>query len=249
MNEVHVIATVLSVDLENAYDVLAMLGASAALTISEIPFGGPIGSVRVGRIDGEFVVNPTLDGAPGRVRPRPRRRRHRRRHRHGRGRRQARSPRPSSSRRCASRTRRSRSSSTSSSSCSASAASPSGTSPDVRPSTRACSPRSAAGFGAALDAATQVPDKKERQDATADGQEGRRRAARSPRTPTPERVAQVKRAARQAREGHHPRPHRRREAPPRRPRAPTRSGRSPARSASSRARTAAPSSPAARRRL
>jgi len=60
MNEVHVVATVLSVDLENNYDVLATLGASAALGLSEIPFHGPIGSVRVGRIEDEFVINPTL---------------------------------------------------------------------------------------------------------------------------------------------------------------------------------------------
>ncbi len=60
MNEVHVVATVLSVDLENNYDVLATLGASAALSLSEIPFLGPIGSVRVGRIEDEFVINPTL---------------------------------------------------------------------------------------------------------------------------------------------------------------------------------------------
>ena len=60
MNEVHVVATVLSVDLENNYDVLATLGASAALGLSEIPFLGPIGSVRIGRIEDEFVINPTL---------------------------------------------------------------------------------------------------------------------------------------------------------------------------------------------
>ncbi len=60
MNEVHVVATTLSVDFELSYDVLATLGASAALTISNIPFGGPIGSVHVGRIDGQLVVNPTL---------------------------------------------------------------------------------------------------------------------------------------------------------------------------------------------
>jgi len=60
MNEVHVVATTFSVDLENAHDVLATLGASAALTISEIPFGGPVGSVRMGLIDGQFVVNPTM---------------------------------------------------------------------------------------------------------------------------------------------------------------------------------------------
>jgi len=60
MNEVHIVATTLSVDLENAHDVLATLGASAALTLSEIPFGGPVGSVRMGLIDGQFVVNPSL---------------------------------------------------------------------------------------------------------------------------------------------------------------------------------------------
>jgi polyribonucleotide nucleotidyltransferase len=49
------------VDFENNYDTLASIGASAALTISEIPFEGPIGSVRVGRIDGELVINPTLE--------------------------------------------------------------------------------------------------------------------------------------------------------------------------------------------
>src|SRR5512135_2806345 len=61
MNEVQIIGTVLSVDQENAYDVLAMLGASAALHVSEIPFAGPIGSVRIGIIDGQYVVNPTLE--------------------------------------------------------------------------------------------------------------------------------------------------------------------------------------------
>ena len=61
MNEIHVVATTLSVDFEMSYDVLATLGASAALTISNIPFGGPIGSVHVGRIDGQLVVNPTLE--------------------------------------------------------------------------------------------------------------------------------------------------------------------------------------------
>ena len=60
MNEVQVIATVLSIDQEYAYDVLAMTGASAALTLSEIPFLGPLAAVRVGLIDGEYVVNPLL---------------------------------------------------------------------------------------------------------------------------------------------------------------------------------------------
>ena len=58
--ETQVIATVLSMDQENDSDMLAMVGASAALEISDIPFAGPIASVRVGRIDGQFVANPTL---------------------------------------------------------------------------------------------------------------------------------------------------------------------------------------------
>ncbi len=58
--ETQVIATVLSMDQENDPDILAMIGASAALTLSDIPFAGPIASVRVGRIDGQFVINPTI---------------------------------------------------------------------------------------------------------------------------------------------------------------------------------------------
>jgi polyribonucleotide nucleotidyltransferase len=58
--ETQVIATVLSMDQENDPDTLAMLGASAALEISDIPFAGPIASVRVGRINGEFKVNPSI---------------------------------------------------------------------------------------------------------------------------------------------------------------------------------------------
>jgi polyribonucleotide nucleotidyltransferase len=61
MNEVHIVATTLSVDFEISYDTLASIGASAALTISEIPFEGPIGSVRIARVAGAFVVNPTLE--------------------------------------------------------------------------------------------------------------------------------------------------------------------------------------------
>jgi len=57
--ETQVIAFVLSADTENDPDILAMIGASAALTVSDIPFNGPIGAVRIGRIDGEFVINPT----------------------------------------------------------------------------------------------------------------------------------------------------------------------------------------------
>src|SRR5262245_42529199 len=58
-NEVQVICTVLSADMVVPHDILAINGASAALAISPLPFLGPVGGVRVGRIDGEFVVNPT----------------------------------------------------------------------------------------------------------------------------------------------------------------------------------------------
>lgn len=58
-NDVHVMATVLSVDYDNAPELCGMLGASASLAISDIPWDGPIAGVRVGRVNGEFVVNPT----------------------------------------------------------------------------------------------------------------------------------------------------------------------------------------------
>ncbi len=60
-NEVQVICTVLSADLVTPHDILCINGASAALMISPLPFLGPIGAVRVGRIDGELVVNPSLE--------------------------------------------------------------------------------------------------------------------------------------------------------------------------------------------
>jgi polyribonucleotide nucleotidyltransferase len=60
-NETQVIATVLSMDQQNDPDILAMIGASAALTISEIPFQGPVAGVRVGYIDGQYILNPTKD--------------------------------------------------------------------------------------------------------------------------------------------------------------------------------------------
>ncbi|MGE0408248.1 MAG: polyribonucleotide nucleotidyltransferase [Amphiplicatus sp.] len=63
-NEVQVIATVLSHDLENDPDVVAMIATSAALTISGIPFLGPIGAARVGYVNGGYVLNPTLDQMP-----------------------------------------------------------------------------------------------------------------------------------------------------------------------------------------
>ncbi|HUQ23408.1 MAG TPA: polyribonucleotide nucleotidyltransferase [Gaiellaceae bacterium] len=58
-NEVQVICTVLSADLVTPHDILCINGASAALMISPLPFFGPVGAVRVGRIDGQFVLNPT----------------------------------------------------------------------------------------------------------------------------------------------------------------------------------------------
>lgn len=58
-NEIQVIATVISSDKERSADILAMLGASTALHISEIPFAGPIAAIRVGYSDGKFLLNPT----------------------------------------------------------------------------------------------------------------------------------------------------------------------------------------------
>jgi polyribonucleotide nucleotidyltransferase len=62
-NEVQVICTVLSADLVTGHDILCINGASAALMISPLPFLGPVGAVRIGRLDGELVVNPTLQEA------------------------------------------------------------------------------------------------------------------------------------------------------------------------------------------
>ena len=59
MNEVQIIATILSVDPEINPDILALIGASAALEISGLPFNGPIGAARVGFVDGEYVLNPS----------------------------------------------------------------------------------------------------------------------------------------------------------------------------------------------
>src|SRR5947207_3335093 len=64
-NETQVVCTVLSHDLENDPDVVALIGSSAALTISGIPFMGPIAGCRVGYINGDYVLNPTVDQLPG----------------------------------------------------------------------------------------------------------------------------------------------------------------------------------------
>lgn len=60
-NDVQIVATALSVDQNNTPDIPAMIGASCALCISDIPFNGPIAGVRVGLINGEFIINPTIE--------------------------------------------------------------------------------------------------------------------------------------------------------------------------------------------
>ncbi len=62
-HEVQVVAQVLSVEQDNTPDTVAMIGASIALTISDIPFDGPIGGVTVGYVDGDYVINPTVEQA------------------------------------------------------------------------------------------------------------------------------------------------------------------------------------------
>jgi polyribonucleotide nucleotidyltransferase len=65
-NEVHVVGTVLGTDMNTPYDVLAINGASAALVVSDIPFAGPIGAVRIGwSTDGEWIPFPTYEEAEG----------------------------------------------------------------------------------------------------------------------------------------------------------------------------------------
>lgn len=59
-NDVQVVATVMSVDLDASPEIAAMIGSSVALAISDIPWDGPTGSVIVGRVDGNFIINPTL---------------------------------------------------------------------------------------------------------------------------------------------------------------------------------------------
>src|SRR5512137_1205236 len=61
LNDTQIMATVVSADRDNDPGILAMIGASAALEVSDIPFSGPIAGVRVGRVDGRFVANPTAE--------------------------------------------------------------------------------------------------------------------------------------------------------------------------------------------
>lgn len=60
-NDVQIVTTVLSVDKNNSPTIAAMIGASAALHVSNIPFAGPVGGVKVGLVDGQFIINPTLE--------------------------------------------------------------------------------------------------------------------------------------------------------------------------------------------
>src|SRR3954471_21530763 len=62
-NEVQVQSIVLSADGQNDPDILSIVGASAALTVSDIPWDGPLGAVRIGRVNGQFVANPTHEQA------------------------------------------------------------------------------------------------------------------------------------------------------------------------------------------
>ena len=66
-NDVQIVITVLSADQENDYDILCIVGASAALSVSDIPFSGPVGAVRVGYVDDQLVINP-LESQMGRSR-------------------------------------------------------------------------------------------------------------------------------------------------------------------------------------
>jgi len=62
-NEVQIVNTVLSVDQDNSPELTALLGSSLAVSISKIPFNGPVAAVKVGRVDGEFIINPTIEQA------------------------------------------------------------------------------------------------------------------------------------------------------------------------------------------
>ncbi|NPV71286.1 MAG: polyribonucleotide nucleotidyltransferase [Firmicutes bacterium] len=60
-NDVQIVVTILSVDHDNSPEIAGMIGASAALTMSDVPFGGPVGAVEVGLVDGQIVINPTSE--------------------------------------------------------------------------------------------------------------------------------------------------------------------------------------------
>ena len=106
-NEVHVVCTTLSADLVTAHDILCINGASAALMVSPLPFLGPVGAVRIGRVDGKLRRQPDAAGRRGGEHARPDRRRHEGRADDDRGRAPTRSPRTRSSRPSSSRMPRS----------------------------------------------------------------------------------------------------------------------------------------------
>ena len=247
--ETQIVAIPLSVDHVHPYDILAMNGASAALMISDIPLPTPVGAVRIGKIDGNFVVNPREEDLLGAQRPGPDRRRHRGRDPDGRGGRPG-DPRGGDPRRARHRPRRDQEALRAAARagregrqgqargrrpagrrrrCSSRSAPPTAPRWTRRPRSRRSSSartRPRPSRPAVLEQYAGDPDER-----------GLRRASRG-------RAAGL----RQAREGDHPRAHRgrRRSAPTGAPR--TRSATSRSRSASRRARTAPRSSRAARRR-
>ena len=216
--ETQLVTIPLSIDHVHPYDILAMNGASAALMISEVPLPTPVGAVRIGKIEGNFVVNPTEEDAPRGHRPRPDRGRHRRGHPDGRGRRQ-RDPRGRDPRRARHRPRRDQEALRR-----PARAGREGRQAEVEieaaADRRGLLAQIQASHGAALDEATQVEDKLERQDATKaveaavlEQYSGDPDADDLRRVP-PKRAGGV----RQAREADHPRAHRRPQEAPRRPR-------------------------------
>ena len=194
--ETQLVTVPLSIDHVHPYDILGMNGASAALMVSDIPFPEPVGAVRIGKVDGNFVVNPTEDVAPrGPVRPRPGRLRHRRGDPDGRGRR-LRDPRGRDPRRARHRPRRDQEARRRDERAAARR-------PARRPKIEVTAPtvpqdlldQVKAEFGGKLDEATQVFDKLERQNAT----QGRR-ATRSSRGSRPTRARRLRRGRRQRRQ-------------------------------------------------
>ena len=162
--ETQLVALPMSVDHVNPYDILAMNGASAALMVSDIPFPTPVGAVRIGKVDGNFVVNPER-GGPGRQhRPRPDRGRDRRGDPDGRGRRQ-RDPRGGDPRRARHRPRRDQEAVRAPARARRARRQGEDRRRDPARSARTCTSRSRPRTARRSSAATQVEDKLERQDA------------------------------------------------------------------------------------
>ena len=167
--DTQLVAIPLSIDHVHPYDILAMNGASAALMISDIPLPTPVGAVRIGKIDGNFVVNPER-GRPARAdaenaRTSTCRRRHRGGDPDGRGRRQ-RDPRGGDPRRARHRPRRDQEALRAAARAGREGRQGEESLRADRRSTRSCSSRSAPRTAPRSTQATQVEDKLERQDAT-----------------------------------------------------------------------------------